>query len=555
MPPFCFLLQTVFFFELVYSSACVHQFLFTREIRVTLVADFNFDDICVLGSTRLEGCAASTYNSRLMIIRMYTLFHFSHLTIYFAHISYYLAIFLSSNLRLSKILTHYTRFCIQYNMRMDEIPRRVHFVGCGGVGMSGLCEHLLRLGYAVTGSDRTANDRTVRLEQLGIKVHIGHDINNVGDAELVVHTSAVPVSNVEVSEAISRNIPVVLREELLGAVFDSFETRIAVCGTHGKTTVTAMLHQMLCEARVDHAAFIGGVYRGDNYYFGAKCVVAEACEFNRSFLNLHPTLCVCLNAELDHPDCYKDVEDVRRAFQRFLASVGKTGCVVLPAELKNLFPHRNRVLFDKNYVVSNLKLIDGCPSFDVTDANGELRRVELSVPGVHNVRNALATLAVADVLRLPADAVCSGLKNFVGVDRRWTEVPVAGLGKVVLDYAHHPTALACSIATAKSVTKGRVLCVFQPHTYSRTKAFWQQFADCFTQADAVAYLPVYSAREKPIVGVNSYLLSQQAAAQGINACFLPDFLSAKQWIFGNATKDDTVLILGAGDVVALADLL
>ncbi len=421
--------------------------------------------------------------------------------------------------------------------------------------MSGLAEHLHRSGYVVTGSDRAANDRTAHLRQLGIDVRIGHDAANIGDAELVVRTSAVSTANVEVAQAARSGVPVALREELLGAVFDDFDARIAVCGTHGKTTVTAMLHQVLRQAGLDHAAFIGGVYRGNNYFYGKGCVVAEACEFNRSFYNLHPTLCVCLNAEHDHPDCYRDVEDVRRAFACFLSNVSETGCVVLPAQLKGLFPHRNRVLFDKSYAVSDLRFANGRPIFDVATPSGKTLHFELSVPGEHNVRNALAVIAATEALGLPAETAAEALRLFEGVDRRWTEVRVEGLGKVVLDYAHHPTELACSVATAKSLTKGRVLCVFQPHTYSRTKAFWTDFAECFRKADAVAYLPVYSAREKPIGGVNSYLLAQSAAERGINACFLPDLLSAKQWIFGNAAPDDIVLILGAGDVDRLTELL
>ncbi len=452
-------------------------------------------------------------------------------------------------------VTIFILLCIQYSMKMDEIPSRVHFVGCGGVGMSGLAEHLHRLGYVVTGSDRMANDRTEHLRQLGIEVHIGHEAANIGAAGLVVRTSAVSAANVEVAAALRIGVPVVLREELLGAVFDHFDTRIAVCGTHGKTTVTAMLHQALCQAGVDHAAFIGGVYHGDNYFFGEGCVVAEACEFNRSFYNLHPTLCVCLNVEHDHPDCYSDAEDVKRAFSHFLSNVDDLGHVVLPAELKGLFPRRNRVLFDKSYVVSDVRLVQGCPHFNVTLPCGDVLQIELRVPGAHNVHNALAVLAAADVLGLPMDATAAALCEFDGVDRRWTEVNAEGLGKVVLDYAHHPTELSCSVAAAKSMTKGRVLCVFQPHTYSRTKAFWQDFVECFRKADAVAYLPIYSAREKPIGGVNSYLLSQSAVERGINACFLPDFLSAKQWILGNAAPDDIVLILGAGDVNLLVDLL
>lgn len=439
-------------------------------------------------------------------------------------------------------------------MKMDEIPRRVHFVGVGGVGMSGLAQHLYRLGYDVSGSDRCFSERTNALKKLGITVEVGHNVRNIGDAQLVVRTSAVGLNNEEIVAATEKGVPVVLREELLGAIFNDFETRIAVCGTHGKTTVTAMLHQILCSANIDHAAFIGGVYHGENYFAGENVVVAEACEFNRSFYNLRPTICICLNAEHDHPDCYKDVEDVRHAFAHFFQNVERGGKVVLPSELKGL-SHRNRVLFDKANKATNVVLENGFARFECVTCGGESFEVQLNVPGEHNVNNALAAVAAAQLLDVPNEKIAEGLKSFDGVDRRWTELYKAGPGKVVLDYAHHPTEIACSVATAKSITHGRVFCVFQPHTYSRTKAFWRQFAECFAEADSVAYLPIYSAREKPISGVNSYLLSQDASKMGVNACFLPDFLTARKWIYGNVGQNDLLLILGAGDVCQLADML
>ncbi len=428
-------------------------------------------------------------------------------------------------------------------------------MGVGGVGMSGLAQHLHRLGHIVTGSDRTPSERTRALAAMGIQVFIGHNAHNVGQAQMVVRSSAVGLFNEEVAEAARRSLPILLREQLLGEVFNAFDTRIAVCGTHGKTTVTAMLHEVLCAADVSHAAFIGGVYQGNNYYNGQGVVVAEACEFNRSFFNLRPTLAVCLNAEHDHPDCYRDAEDVRKAFACFLGGMGKGGYAVLPSELKGLYPHRNRTLYDKRFAVSKLQLICGKPSFDVTAPNGSTQHIELSVVGQHNVGNALAVIAAAERLGIPLETVALGLRRFEGVDRRWTEKNLPHLCKTVVDYAHHPTEIACTVAAAKSMTKGRVLCVFQPHTYSRTQAFWADFAECFRLADAVAYLPVYSAREKPLAGVNSYLLAQTAAVSGINACFLADFLSARQWIYGNAAPDDILLILGAGDVDHLVDLL
>ena len=419
--------------------------------------------------------------------------------------------------------------------------------------MSGLAQHLHNLGYTVSGSDRTQSDRTDALEKIGIEVHIGHKAENVTNAELLVHTSAVHGDNVELVEANKRNIPVILREQLLGMIFNSFETRIAVCGTHGKTTVTAMIHEILLAAGMSHTALIGGVYHGNNYFFGQNIVVAEACEFNRSFYNLYPTICVCLNAEYDHPDCYESKEDVLKAFSTFMGNTDEKGTVVLSYELRNLCARRKRLCFDKQYDLTNITNKDGKPCFDVT-LNGETCTIQLGVVGEHNVNNALAAMAVARLLDLPQQAVVSGLSSFDGVERRWTEHKVDGLCKVIVDYAHHPTEIACSVATAKSITKGKVVCVFQPHTYSRTQAFFDDFATCFDGV-SVAYLPIYSAREKPIVGVNSYLLAERAKELGVNAHFLPDFVSAKQWIESTVSQNDILLILGAGDVCELTHIL
>ena len=438
-------------------------------------------------------------------------------------------------------------------MKMDEIPRRVHFVGIGGVGMSGLAQHLHNLGYTVSGSDRTQSERTDALKKIGIEVHIGHRAENVANAELLVHTSAVHNDNVELQEAAKKKIPVILREQLLGTIFNSFETRIAVCGTHGKTTVTAMIHEILQQAGVSHTAFIGGVYHGNNYFFGHNIVVAEACEFNRSFYNLYPTICVCLNAEYDHPDCYESKEDVLKAFSNFMNNTDEHGTVVLPYDLRTLCARRKRLCTDM-CDLTQITCINGKYRFDMT-LNGETCTIQLGISGEHNINNALAAIAVThNLLNIPLPTVARGLLAFDGVDRRWMEHQVEGLCKVIVDYAHHPTELACSVATAKSITKGKVVCVFQPHTYSRTQAFFDEFATCFDGV-SVAYLPIYSAREKPIVGVNSYLLAERAKELNINAYFLPDFVSAKKWIESTVSQDDILLILGAGDVFELANML
>lgn len=417
--------------------------------------------------------------------------------------------------------------------------------------MSALAQYLHKTGHVVTGSDRASNEQTRALAQMGIRIYIGHNKYNVQGAELVVHTSAVHADNIELIEATRLGLPVVLREQLLGAVFNSFKTRIAVCGTHGKTTVTAMIHQILRENNVSHSALIGGLYHGSNFYFGQDVVVAESCEYNRSFLNLNPTIIVCTNAEYDHPDCYKNAAAVRRAFKRFIAKVDSNGVVVLPRDLERLVPRKTKRIYFDEGLLGDVDMRNGKPCF--TAQFGKKVDVRLSVIGRHNAYNALAAIAVGVAMRLPVANVARAVEQFDGVERRWTEFNCGFRG--VCDYAHHPTEIACSVAAAKAITNGRVICVFQPHTYSRTKAFFKQFVTCFAQADVVAYLPIYSAREKPLRNVTSQRLAALATKQGLNVRHLSDFKTAARWLKQTAEPNDLVLILGAGDIVDLAKML
>lgn len=422
--------------------------------------------------------------------------------------------------------------------------------------MSGLAQHLHNLGYVVTGSDRQANDRTEQLTQSGVCVHIGHSADNIGNAQMLVRTSAVGTDNPEVAAAVARGIPVILREQLLGAVFDWFNERIAVCGTHGKTTVTAMIHHILSRAGAEHAAFIGGVYNGNNYYGGSNIVVAEACEYNRGFYNLHPTCTVCLNAEFDHPDCYADIADVRNAFAQFLSNTVSNGCVILPRSLQSLAPANVKtVFFDQVFTYGSVNQRKNGLSCSVCDNSGNTYTLQLGVVGEHNIRNAFAAICAAEQLGIARCAALNYLSDFCGVSRRWSEFDIPDLCRVVCDYAHHPTEIACSVATADALFGGKVLCVFQPHTYSRTRALWNDFITCFNAADKVLYLPVYSAREQPYPHITSLNLCTAARQYGLNADYAPDFAAAKRWIYANAKSDGVVLLLGAGDVCNLVQIL
>ncbi len=412
--------------------------------------------------------------------------------------------------------------------------------------MSSLAQWLLAKGYQVRGSDRQRNQITDLLVQKGAIIYEGHSAHNIGDAQLVVRTSAVNVDNEEVACAIDKNIPVVLREELLGAIFNSYSTRIAICGTHGKTTVTAMVHHVLQQCGIAHTSFIGGLYQGNNFCDGGEIVIAEACEYNRSFLHLVPTICCCLNVEYDHPDCFSDEKQVMQAFGQFACTA--TDKIVLPEKLSNLVDTNNVVLFDKQFVVTNVKQLN-------TGTNCQVNQVSMSFPlvGNHNICNVQATIAVCVQLGLSLKDIAKSLANFIGVERRWSVYGPAR--NIVLDYAHHPTEIKCAIQSALSLCKGKVYCLFQPHTFSRTKAFWKDFACCFRGVEHVGYLPIFPAREKAISGIDSGLLTEYANSIGVSASYVSTFEGAVDFARKNVTHQDLLLILGAGDICNLIEMM
>lgn len=409
--------------------------------------------------------------------------------------------------------------------------------------MSGIAQHLVKNGHRVCGSDRTANEYTAKLQSIGVNVQ--SESASVKGYDLIVKTSAIKDDHPQIVEATKLGIPVLLREVVLGCIFDSFKTKIAVCGTHGKTTTTAMLHHVLERCGVAHTAFIGGNYLGNNYFGDGEVVVAEACEYNGSFLHLHPTHTLCLNVEYDHPDCYATLADVQNTFCKFFE---QSQNVVLPSSLAKLHP--NGVFYDdfcaKNIIATAKRTI-----FDLFYKNTYVGRCKLPLVGYHNVTNALAVVALCHQLKLPLLQVLHALGTFCGVDRRWTEVPYKC--KLVYDYAHHPTEILATVRSAKNITKGKVVCLFQPHTYSRTQAFWAQFASCFV-GTIVVYLPIYPAREKPIDGVTSQNLCCFAQSAGVDAHYCETFAQAKHLAESLVEPNDTLLILGAGDVVSVAKM-
>jgi UDP-N-acetylmuramate--alanine ligase len=440
--------------------------------------------------------------------------------------------------------------------------RKLHFVGIGGIGMSGLAEILVDQGFTVTGSDRSANDNTERLEGLGIRIAIGHDAKNVEkDVDVLVYSSAIPPENPEVVTARQRNIPVIRRAEMLAEVM-RLKYGIGIAGTHGKTTTTSMVSLILMEGGVDPTVIVGGRLHGlagSNARMGkGDFIVVEADEYDRSFLSITPTIAVLTTLETDHLDCYRDLEDIKSAFIQFAAKVPFYGFVVLcldePA-LQDIMPKiKKKIITYGLNGQADLQAVDivhrqNRTRFTVLRNGGELGEIELQLPGKHNVQNALAAIAVGLSLDVPFAKVKAGIEKFTGVFRRWeVKAELQGI-TVVDDYAHHPTEIKATLAGVKAGWRRRVICVFQPHLYSRTRDFYDEFGRSFFNADVLVVTDVYPAREEPIQGVSGELIANAAKVFGHKQVhYVPDKTSVPSFLMDIKQEGDIVITMGAGDI-------
>jgi UDP-N-acetylmuramate--alanine ligase len=444
---------------------------------------------------------------------------------------------------------------------MFATSQHAHFIGIGGIGMSGIAEILLNLGMKVSGSDLRRSSVTDRLVQLGASVYEGHDAANIAGATVVVTSSAVGADNPEVLEARARKIPVIQRAEMLAELM-RLKYGIAIAGMHGKTTTTSMVASVLSAGALDPTVVVGGRVDalGSNARLGTtQYLVAEADESDRSFLKLPFILAVVTNLDREHMDCYRDMADVEQAFLDFMDKVpfygAVTACVDNP-QLAAILPRVRRRVFtygvapQADYRLELLTASEGCFSrFLVHTAVGPIGPFELHVPGHHNVLNATAAVAIAHQLEVPAEKIAEGLKNFRGVDRRFQLRGKAKGVTVVDDYGHHPTEIRATLAAARQCGYAKVHVIFQPHRYSRTLDLMERFRGAFKDADTVAVLPIYAASEKPIPGVTAERLA--AHIEGPSVTYVPDFPSAVSSVVAQAQAGDLILTLGAGNVSQL----
>lgn len=447
----------------------------------------------------------------------------------------------------------------------------VHFVGIGGSGMSGIAEVMLSLGYKVQGSDLKANKQTKRLESQGATVFIGHAAANIEHANAVVVSSAVDVTNPEVAAARERLMPVVQRAEMLAELM-RFRYSIAVAGTHGKTTTTSLVASVLAEGGLDPTFVIGGRLKSAdaNARLGqGDYLVAEADESDASFVHLKPMLAIVTNIDADHMSTYDgDIEKLRSGFVEFLHNLPFYGVAVVCTD----DPGVNAVLGsigrsvvtygtnkDAEVRAENVEFKQGHTHFDVVrPGDREPLRISLQLPGMHNVRNALATIAVADELRVADDAVVSALADFEGIDRRFQilgEINTA-TGKIMLvdDYGHHPTEIAATLSAARSGWPGRrIVLVFQPHRYTRTRDLMDDFATVLSDADVTIVLDVYAAGEDPIAGADGRAIARAVRTRGaVEPVFVETLDELVPVLESVIEEGDLVLTMGAGDIGACA---
>ena len=439
--------------------------------------------------------------------------------------------------------------------------KRAHLVGIGGVSMSPLAEVLHGEGLIITGSDMKESATVDRLRSLGIPVTIGHLPESVEGKDLVIRTAAVHNDNPEIAAALAAGIPVFERAEAWGSIMRRYENALCISGTHGKTTTTSMCTHIALAARIDPTVMIGGTLPllGTGHRVGkGKTIILESCEYCNSFLSFFPTVAVILNVEADHLDFFKDLADVERSFRAFADLVPSGGTVLANGEDANtmdaLAGKEGVVTFGLetgDFHAANLTWNEGYPSFDLVHDGGTVCHIRLQVPGLHNVKNAIAAASASYILGIPGEAIARGLGDFRGAGRRFEYKGTINGADVYDDYAHHPGELKALLDMAATLGYERVICAFQPHTYTRTKALFREFAEVLAQPDVTYLAEIFAARETNEVGVTS----QDLADAVVGAKAAPSLEVLAQWLEEEARPGDLILTVGAGNIYTVGEEL
>lgn len=444
--------------------------------------------------------------------------------------------------------------------------KHVHFIGIGGISMSGLASILVDRNFCVSGSDRSDSPILEKLRNMGAKIYIGHSAENVKGADIVVYTAAILDDNPELMEAKRLNIPAIDRAEFLGSMMRHFPKAICISGTHGKTTATSMLSLMLLKGGLDPTIMVGGELDaiGGNVRPGSSpYMVAEACEYKASFLKFFPKIGIILNIDADHLDFYKDIEDIYNTFLKFSKNIPEDGLLIGCAEDSRVMDIVNQASCETltygikkgdftahNITYNNL----GHPSFQVLWSGKLLGDVKLSVPGEHNILNALASIACGSYLGLDFEVMASSLQSYSGTHRRFEKKGEVNGVTVIDDYAHHPTEMKATIRAALNYPHKRLYCVFQPHTYTRTYTLFKEFTEAFDGLDKLILVDIYAAREKDTGLVSSKMLCDAVKERGVNCQYAGSFKEAVSILKDELNPGDVVITMGAGDVFKVGEM-
>ncbi len=465
-----------------------------------------------------------------------------------------------------------------YQINFNE-PIHIHFIGIGGISMSGLAKLLKSRGFTISGSDWHSSDLTKELESLGIQVFIGqHKENITKQIDLVVYTAAVKENNEEYLAAKETGIPLMPRSVLLGQIMKQYPHAVGIAGTHGKTTTTSLLSVLLLAGELDPTISVGGVLNliGGNLRIGhSDYFVAEACEYTNTFLSLYPTDAIILNIEEDHLDFFKDLAEIRESFAKYIALVPEHGTIYINGEIKDYETLCSNatanvesygILEDEisltnpvsPYTYSAANIVydnSGCGSFDFIANNQYLGRIQLGLIGRHNISNALPTIALALNYGVSMETIQATLPKFHGTKRRFEYKGTKNGVLIYDDYAHHPTEIRATLTSAKQCKHSRIITVFQPHTYTRTKALFHEFADALSLSDVIVMAEIYAARETNTLGVSSKILAEEISKKGKEVYHFETFLEIEKFLLKFCSEGDLLITMGAGDIVLVSESL
>lgn len=448
-------------------------------------------------------------------------------------------------------------------------PIHIHFMGIGGISMSGFAELLHSIGFTISGSDSKESNITKHLEQLGIVIVYGQTASNItSDIDLVVYTAAISPDNLEFIAAKQKQIPMMDRAEMVGQIMKNYDTAIAVSGTHGKTTTTSMISDIFLAADLDPTISVGGILKeiNGNLRIGkSQNFITEACEYTNSFLKFNPKISIILNIEEDHLDFFHDINEIRHSFRLFSEKLPEDGVLIINGEIENFSSIiENLKCKIITYGINNIYDISatnitydeiGRGEYDLMENNKIIEHISLNVVGLHNISNSLAAIALARYLNIPMNMIKKGLISFQGADRRFEYKGKLNGITIIDDYAHHPTEIIATLKAAKKYPHHSIWCVFQPHTYTRTKAFLNEFAEALSYADKIILTDIYAAREKDLGEISSKDLWDKLKNKNKEVYYFSDFKEIEKFLFEHCVSNDLVITMGAGDIVTVSEAL